>query len=61
MTAQLAVDLSARAENNARQHVLRLMARHLRNEHGWGFRRIATELEVPERRVRAWLLEGAEA
>ena len=52
-------DMAAAAEGSATRRsigeVRRLMARHLHLEHGWGIRRVAKELGMPESRVRAAL------
>jgi len=37
----------------------RLMARHLRRDHGWGIRRIGKELSLTDKQVRAALGEGS--
>ena len=41
-----------RAQQNAEWTALRLMARHLRREHGWGIRKINLELGMSDAEVK---------
>lgn len=56
---QLAVDMAARAQGNARRDAIEMMANHLRHDHGWGIRKVGKRLGLSDREVKIACGEAA--